>query len=203
MRVRILSPAQKVDAVHLTRRNAVLGIGGTMASAIAAGAWFVNGPGESSSPTRGRGRWTTFGSVAVLGWSRHRHTGDTSGHGHSQHHGTEQAELIGGPHGIWPQTVVVEVEVHNGLDRPLLFSPGQFRLRVGSGGPSVTPYDAEGSAEGLPAHSTRTTWVSFLAPQDAADLAVEFTEAGASRPTSTLLRSVATDGSHASHEVPS
>lgn len=190
--------------MHLTRRNAVLGIGGTMASAVAAGAWFVNGPGESSSPTRGRGRWTTFGSIAVLGWSRHRHADNAAGHGHSQHHGTEQADVIGGPHGVWPQTVVVGVEVHNGLDRPLLFSPGQFRLRVGRGGPSVTPYDAEGSAEGLPAHSTRTTWVSFLAPQDADNLAVEFTEAGASRGISTQLRAAAfgtADGSHGSHGV--
>ena len=189
--------------MHLTRRDAVLGIGGTMASAIAAGAWFVNGPGGSRSPTRGRGEWTSFGSVAVLGWSRHRHAGDASVHGHTRHHGAEHVDLIGGPHGIWPQTVVVGVEVHNGLDRPLLFSPGQFRLRVGQGGPSVTPYDTEGSAEGLPAHSTRTTWVSFLAPQDADDLAVEFTEAGASRGISTPLRSSPPHVSHASHEVAS
>jgi len=187
--------------VHLTRRNAVLGIGGTMASAVAAGAWFVNGPGESRSPTRGRGKWTTFGSVAVLGWSRHRHAADASVHGHAQHQGGHGADLIGGPHGIWPQTVVVGVEVHNGLDRPLLFSPGQFRLRVGEGGPTVTPYDTEGPAEGLPAGSTRTTWVSFLAPQDAGDLAVEFTEAGASQAMSTVLRSSVAHDSHGSHEV--
>lgn len=189
--------------MHLTRRHAVLGIGGTMASAVAAGAWFVNGPGESGSPSRGRGTWTAFGTVAVLGWSRHRHATDTAVHGHSEHQGAQEADLIGGPHGIWPQTVVVQVEVHNGLDRPLLFSPGQFRLRVGEDGPSVTPYDTEGSAEGLPARSTRTTWVSFLAPQDAADLAVEFTEAGASRPMSTRLRPSTVHGSHASHEVAS
>lgn len=189
--------------MHLTRRNAMLGFGATAASAVAAGAWFVTEPGARGAPTRGRGTWTTFGSVAVLGWSRHPHAGDASVHAHSRHGGADQADLIGGPHGIWPQTVVVGVEVHNGLDRPLLFSPGQFRLRVGPGGPSVTPYDTEGAVESLPARSTRTTWVSFLAPQDAEHLAVEFTEAGASRALSTALHAGPAAEVHASHEVAS
>jgi hypothetical protein len=72
--------------------------------------------------------------------------------------------------------VLVGVEVHNGLDRPVLFSPGQFRLRVGADGPTVTAYDAARAPGGLPARSTLTTWVRFRAPEDAEDLAVEFTD---------------------------
>ncbi len=83
---------------------------------------------------------------------------------------------LANPHGIWSETVLVGVEVHNGLDRPMLFSPGQFRLRVGADGPTVTAYDAERPPGGLAADSTLTTWVSFLAPEDADDLAVEFSD---------------------------
>ena len=83
---------------------------------------------------------------------------------------------LANPHGIWSETVLVGVEVHNGLDRPMLFSPGQFRLRVGADGPTVTAYDAERPPGGLEADSTLTTWVSFLAPEDADDLSVEFSD---------------------------
>ncbi|MGA8847809.1 MAG: hypothetical protein WB471_14435 [Nocardioides sp.] len=88
----------------------------------------------------------------------------------------------------------MNVEVHNGRDRPLLFSPGQFRLRVGNQGPSVTPYAAAGSSQGLPSGSTLDTWVSFLTPSDAGDLAVEFTEAGSKDVLSMALTPVAAAG---------
>lgn len=97
-------------------------------------------------------------------------------------------------HGIWPQAVLVGVQVHNGLDRPLLFSPGQFRLRVGPNGPSVTPYAAEGPSQGLAARTTLTTWVSFLTPDDADDLAVEFTETGAEDVLSIALTPITVTG---------
>ena len=105
---------------------------------------------------------------------------------HGGHHRREHPEA-GAGHAVWSQTILVGVQVHNGLDRPLLFSAGQFRLRVGHHGPSVTPYDAEGPPRGLSPHSTLTTWVSFLAPQGANDLAVEFTEAGAEDALSVAL----------------
>lgn len=187
--------------VRLTRRGALMGIGGSVVVAATAGTCSADRPRESRSPTRGPGRWTTFGSIALLGWTEHTHTTDTSVHGPGQHEGAGQQHLGGGPHLIWPQIVVIAVEIHNGLDRALLFSPGQFRLRVGPGGPSVAPYDTEGWAEGLAAGSTRTTWVSFLAPRDAADLAVEFTEAGAAQTVSTVLRSSAVHVSRGSRAV--
>lgn len=150
-----------------------LGVGGTLATGVAARAWLGGSPGARPSPTRGHGRWTTFGSVALLGWNHHHHaTGGFATH-HPGHQFSDDG--LANPHGIWSETVLVGVEVHNGLDRPMLYSPGQFRLRVGADGPTVTAYDAERPAGGLAPDSTLTTWVSFLAPQDADDLAVEFT----------------------------
>jgi hypothetical protein len=162
-----------VISVQLSRRHVFWGLGGTLVSGVGARAWLGRDPDARRSPTRGRGSWTTFGSVALLGWNRRDHA--TAGV--SAHHGDGQAEAApANPHGVWTETVLVGLEVHNGLDRPLLFSPGQFRLRVGDHGPTVTAYDAERPPGGLPPRSTLTTWVSFLAPPDADDLSFEFTD---------------------------
>ena len=151
-----------------------LGVGGTLATGVAARAWLGGDSGARTSPTRGRGRWTTFGSVALLGWNRRPHATAAAATHHPR--GGFSNDGLVNPHGIWSETVLVGVEVHNGLDRPMLFSPGQFRLRVGTDGPTVTAYDAERPPGGLAADSTLTTWVSFLAPRDAGDLTVEFTD---------------------------
>jgi hypothetical protein len=160
--------------VQLNRRQAFLGVGGALTSGVAVRAWLGRDAGARRFPTRGRGTWTTFGSVALLGWNRQHPaaTGVATRHGG---HGAA-ADGLANPHGVWTETVLVGVQVHNGLDRPMLFSPGQFRLRVGADGPTVTAYDAERPPGGLPARSTLTTWVSFLAPEDAGDLAVEFSD---------------------------
>jgi hypothetical protein len=163
-----------VISVQLSRRHVFLGVGGTLATGAAARAWLGGSPGARTSPTRGRGPWTTFGSVALLGWNRHHHATAVVAPHHSG--GPFSDDGLVNPHGIWSETVLVGLEVHNGLDRPMLFSPGQFRLRVGTDGPTVTAYDAERPPGGLPGGSTLTTWVSFLAPKQAGDLAVEFTD---------------------------
>ena len=183
--------------MRLSRRAAALGLGGTLVSGVATSACQGGGRGGSAGnrpPTRGLGTRTSFGSVAVLGATRrHGVAADAVAQAHGHHDGPEHADVQTG-HGIWSQMVLVRVEVHNGLDRPLLFSPGQFRLRVAHHGPSVTAYDAEGPSRGLPAGSTLTTWVSFRAPERANDLAVEFTEAGAEAALSMALAPIATTG---------
>lgn len=179
----------EVTFVQLSRRDAMVGLGGCALAAFAAGTYAVNRVGRSESPSLVQGSWTSFGSVAVRGWSRRAHADGAAVSGHSHHDAPGPVGPLDGQHDVWGQNVVVAVEVHNDLERPLLFSPGQFRLRVGRVGPSVMPYDAQGSAESVPAGGTLTTWVSFLAPQDGDDLAVEFTEAGSVRSLSMVLRS--------------
>lgn len=184
--------------MRLSRRAATLGLGGTLVSGVATAAYLSGGSGRdrpsgSRAPTRGRGARTAFGSVAVLGATWQPPPGDDAVHQHGDRPLPEDAAEPGG-HGIWPQAVLVGVQVHNGLDRPLLFSPGQFRLRVGPNGPSVTPYAAEGPSQGLAARTTLTTWVSFLTPDGADDLAVEFTETGAEDVLSIALDSIAATG---------
>jgi hypothetical protein len=152
--------------IAVDRRRAVLLAGW---SAAALGAMSLVSV-ERSGPGRGRGVWTTFGSVAVLAHRSAVVTGQLAGHGH----------------GSGTTTVVtahrVDVEVYNGTARPVLFSPGQFRLRLAAEGPSMTPFDAGMGPAALAARSTVQTWVSYLVPPGvAADAEVEFTEAGPSR----------------------
>lgn len=184
--------------MRLSRRATTLGLGVTLMSGVATTACLSDGSGGerssgSRAPTRGRGARTAFGSVAVLSASWQRSPQDAAVPQHGDRHLPENPEQVA-RHGVWSQAVLVGVEVHNGLDRPLLFSPGQFRLRVGHHGPTVTPYAAAGSSRGLPAGSTLTTWVSFLTPDDAADLAVEFTETGAEHVLSMPLAPIAATG---------
>jgi hypothetical protein len=57
----------------------------------------------------------------------------------------------------------------------MLFSPGQLRLKFADG-PTITPEDASRGPEAIASGTTEMLWVSYLAPSDAADFSVEFTD---------------------------
>lgn len=157
--------------MQMTRRVAVLALGGAAASAVTVRTW--SGAAGNGQPTRGRGPATAFGSVAVLAVDASTRRGPAAGHAH-----TGVRAALGAPesHEAWTRVLRVEVELHNGLGRPVAFSPGQFRLRLGRGGRTVTPYDSSLPAAALPAHSTLAGSVSYLVPEDAGDLTVEFSD---------------------------
>jgi hypothetical protein len=75
----------------------------------------------------------------------------------------------------WGDVVVLEVEVLNTTAVPMLFSPGQLRLKLPDG-LTITPEDASRSAEPIAAGSAEMLWVSYLAPSDAESFSVEFTD---------------------------
>lgn len=152
--------------IEVNRRRAVLLVGW---SALALGAMSALSV-DRAGPGRGRGAWTTFGSVAVLAHHRGVESGVRTGHGH----GADTATTV--------STHRIDVEVHNGTARPLLFSPGQFRLRLAPDGPSMTLFDAGMVPAALAAGGTVRTWVSYLLPPGVdGDAEVEFTEAGPAR----------------------
>ena len=137
--------------------------------------------------TRGRGMATSFGSVAVLDAVRRPRNGEATPTAYSGgHSGGHAAHAHAAGHG-WPDLVRVRVEVHNGTAHPLLASLGQFRLRVGANGPTVTPFAWQHDPGALAPRSTRTSWVDYLAPPDD-DLWVEFEDAGEVRPTALPFR---------------
>ena len=134
------------------------------------------GVGRQRAPSRGRGAWTSFGTVAVLGTHRHGSAETATQHTHE------------GGHEVWSDTVMAAVEIHNGSDRAILVSPGQFRLRVGSTGPTVSYYDSDRAPGVLEAGRTLRMWVSYLAPATG-DLVLEYAEPGAAAPLTAAIGS--------------
>jgi hypothetical protein len=144
---------------------------------------------------RGGPARTSFGSVALLGSSR---VAATAGVPHGAH-GTRtvakvqpvahveaalssDAPVASAVHGAWTAGVVVEVEVHNRLRRPVELSPGQFRVRVEPGGPTVSLYSSDRDAEPLAPGATRTLQISYLAPPPDTALSLVFDDTGSRRP---------------------
>jgi len=156
----------------ISRRRFVTVVGGgAVASGVAVGASVV-GRGKAPHVTsRGRGRWTGFGTVAVLAATRQDLVAVGAGAHHQHGVGNVPAS-----HRTWSETIRVSVEVHNGTDKPILASPGQFRLRVGSAGSTVSPYDAGWSVGPLAASETVASWISYLAPPGNSDLWLEYAE---------------------------
>jgi hypothetical protein len=143
--------------------------------------WLLANRTETERPPRplgrGRGTWTSFGSVAVLAAVREaRH--DAAAHLHGE------SGPVGGPlaNRTWSTTVRVQVEVHNGSERAVLLSPGQFRLRIADTDTTVAPYDVGRPAAVVGPGRTVDTWVSYLAPAEESDLRLEYDDTGLSRP---------------------
>ena len=167
-----LGPVSSAHAEPLLwpRRQTLL----LLAGALAAGAGtiaLIRADGNAAGAiTRGRGAWTSSGTIAVLGFSRELRT---VGHGGGEH--VPPAAVAGH---TWPVVLTANIALHNGLNRPLLVSPGQLRLQVGAEGPTVSPLAAGFRAGPQAAGATLTTWVSYLAPDDERPLTLQYSEPG-------------------------
>jgi hypothetical protein len=170
---------------EISRRGIILAVGGGAASLAVAG-FVLPRTRSSSSPTRRREARTSFGSIVLLGSSRlvAARVGAAS---HGRHHGDHGHDVSGIPvasavHGAWTDAVLVEVEVHNDLSRAMELSPGQFRVRVADGGPTVSLYSADRDAGAVAAGSTTTMRIHYLAPPPDRALSLEFADPGATGP---------------------
>lgn len=76
----------------------------------------------------------------------------------------------------WADILLVELEVRNLQDLPILLSPGQLRLKVGSDGIGVTP-NAKGRQAGpIAAGATERFAISYLAPSGTSQFSAEFSD---------------------------
>ena len=161
------------DKVGISRRKLLVVLGGTAASATVP---LAREPSEvRAQVTRGRGQWTSFGSVSLLGWSRHALTRAGSHRGHD----VSLNPVPSAVHGAWTDAVLVDVEVHNGTRNPMELSPGQFRVRVDDDGPTVSLYRADRVPGAMAAGTTATLRISYLVPPKGRAVSLEFTDAGA------------------------
>ena len=169
----------------LTRRQVLTTTGGGLAALAVSGLVGNAVVRVLVASLTGQSQATAFGRVTVLG-VRHEHHRAPPGLHPGVHVGAGPGELAP-EHLFWTDRVRVEIEVENASRRPVLVSPGQFRLRVGQAGPTVSLYDAGHRAVALAPGTALATWVAFLAPPAPADFAVEYTEAGSADPHTFVL----------------
>lgn len=75
----------------------------------------------------------------------------------------------------WGDVVVLEVALTNTRPEPVLFSPGQLRLKLLPSGITVAPQDADHGPGTIAAGATEQVWISYLAPHDSVAMEVEYT----------------------------
>jgi hypothetical protein len=176
-----IESSSTAPAASWSRRRVLALVCAGGALSAAGPAWLI-ATREDAEPlpppiVRGRGSWTSFGSVAVLAAARGvRH--DAAAHLH--HDPGPAGEPLANR--TWSTTVRVEIELHNGSDRPVLLSPGQFRLSLGTTGTTVAPYDAGRPVAAVPPARTVRTWVTYLAPIEEPDLTLRYDDPGLVRP---------------------
>ncbi len=167
---------------ELTRRQVLIASGGGLAAVAIGGAVNSALPGLLSARLD-LGQATAFGKVTILRAHRKHRTGALAGPHHGRAAPADTAnDHLAPQHLAWSDYVHVDLAVENSSRRPVLLSPGQFRLRVGRSGPTVSLYDAGHRVVALAAGSTLTTWVGYLAPSDQSAFGIEYTEAGARAP---------------------
>jgi hypothetical protein len=76
----------------------------------------------------------------------------------------------------WGDVVIVELQVHNSGAEQMLFAPGQLRLRAGLAPATITAQDAGRPPGAIGPGETVLTWISYLAPQEAAEFQLDFTD---------------------------
>jgi hypothetical protein len=169
----------------LTRRVFGVLMGAGIAGIVGGGSLIAAGQQANNDGgiSRGEGVWTSFGSVRINAAERQARNPQVPGVDHGAanaqggHGGHAVASKTAQPFNLtWGDHMMVELEVHNGLDRKVLFSPGQLRLKVGADGPTVTNRGPGTGKGALEPGSTSHFWISFLVPSDVQDISAEFTD---------------------------
>jgi hypothetical protein len=123
---------------------------------------------------------TGAGTAAVDGAPRleraaHHEPASPAAHGH------DDGEI---PDSGWPQpanltwgdVVLLEVALRNNLSDPVLFAPGQLRLKLLPSGVTVTPQDFNHGPGIIEAGATEQLWISYLAPHDSLEMEIEYSD---------------------------
>jgi hypothetical protein len=137
-----------------------------MASAATMSAWLVRGWVDETAPAQVRRIRTSFGSVLLVA-SRWEAGPGLAG-----------AAAPGESEAVWLDRVVVLVEVRNQSQQPVRIAPGQFLLRVGRQGPTLTFVGAEPYGGVIAAGRILHLRLTFLTPSQSSPLGLEYWEDG-------------------------
>jgi hypothetical protein len=95
------------------------------------------------------------------------------------------------PGAVRSDVVRVEVRLGNRLDRPVVFSPGQFRLRVRGARGTISAVDPRRTPGSIGTGDTLAQPLAFMVPAPLTDLTLEFADLDTPRPVSIHLGSLA------------
>jgi hypothetical protein len=113
-------------------------------------------------------------------------------------HGHDDGTLGGaaGPEPLnltWADVVLLEVQLQNAGAVPVLFSPGQLRLKLGSSVVTVTPRDSDRDPGPIAPHSSEHLLISYLAPRESPELALDYSDEQQDRTYRLALPSLTTN----------
>lgn len=112
------------------------------------------------------------GNSALVRQVRAMEPPENAGHGHDG--GTFEDPDNPEPVNLtWADVVLLEVQLHNAGEFPVLFSPGQLRLKLSSSETTITPQDSDRALGPIAPLGTEHLLISYLAPRAALDLDLE------------------------------
>lgn len=158
--------------IRWTRRGvlALLGCAGVISGV--GGTWLarLGGDGGRTQPLSPAGN-ASFGNVAVVSWTSGPRPAAANPVDHGGHSSAPAGTPMDSPgkdssDGLWTDQITLMAVLTNSSAGAVLVSGGQFRLRIGADGPTVTPYEVSSAFTTVPPGSTETLVISYLAPPD-------------------------------------
>jgi hypothetical protein len=129
---------------------------------LAAAASYIDadrGPGSGSVIRR-------VSSTEDPGLDRHGHDGETLGD-------RAWPEPV---NRTWADVVLLEVQLSNASAAPVLFSPGQLRLRLSPSATTITHRDSDRAPGPLAPRGSERILISYLAPHDSQELELDYSD---------------------------
>jgi hypothetical protein len=120
------------------------------------------------------GSGTGTGGAQVLRVST---VGERGGDEHGHDGGTLDGRAWPEPLNLtWADVVLLEVQLRNTGKAPVLFSPGQLRLKLRSPATTITPRDSDRSPGPIAPQTSERILISYLAPRGSQDLELDYSD---------------------------
>lgn len=76
----------------------------------------------------------------------------------------------------WADVVLLDVHLQNASSVPVLFSPGQLRLKLSSSATTITLWDSDRDPGPIAPHASEQILISYLAPRDSPELELDYSD---------------------------
>ncbi|CAI3803679.1 hypothetical protein [Pseudarthrobacter sp. MM222] len=125
--------------------------------------------------TTGAGTAAAFDGAPRLERAAHHEPATPATHGHDDG-AVPDSDWPQPANLTWGDVVLLEVALRNTLSDPVLFAPGQLRLKLLPSGVTVTPQDFNHGPGIIAPGATEQLWISYLAPHDSLEMEIEYSD---------------------------